>query len=254
MCLYMLTPLLNKALRSISKAQLGFAIMFLLTVWTLLPETIGRIDQLENYGFSYLGWFVLLYMIGAYLKLYSCPLYGRKRLTFVLLGACIVIKTIARIGWTLLGAKGGDMTLMQTVAHNICAVIGDYGPSAHTPMPLVISLLLLIAFQQINISKGRWIYPVAASTFGIYLLHDGPWLRYYLWDNICHTPQMSEQEPWVFLLWSLVCITAVFVVCCIVEMLRRYLIEIPFFRWRPVKQVMDKVSAKVDAVLNGADK
>jgi len=64
--LMILTPFLNKFIKSISKEDLKKLIMILVVSWCIISGLLKI-----QFCFSELGYFVLIYLIAAYIKLYS---------------------------------------------------------------------------------------------------------------------------------------------------------------------------------------
>lgn len=64
---------------------------------------------------------------------------------------------------------------------------------------------------------------VAACTFGIYLLHDNPQIRLFLWEQICHNQNYINSQ-W-FIVRIIICVILVFAFGIVVEMFRKRLIK-----------------------------
>ena len=76
--MFLLTPVLNAAVHAIKKEQLQ-AVIFLL----LIPESLGKTIiparlTLDNEGYDAL-WFILVYLIAAYIRLYGIPFLEKKK-------------------------------------------------------------------------------------------------------------------------------------------------------------------------------
>lgn len=91
-------------------------------------------------------------------------------------------------------------------------------------VPAVIcSLLLFLGFKSLSMKSSNWLNSVVACTFGIYLLHDNPQIRSFLWEQICHN-QNYINSPWL-IVRIFICVVLVFASGIIVEMLRKRLIK-----------------------------
>lgn len=88
--------------------------------------------------------------------------------------------------------------------------------------PVLCGICVFCGMRKISIKPNRFINMVAASTFGVYLIHENNWVRQsMLWQRFFHTDTIissSWMVPYVLGLSF-----AVFIVCTIVDMLRKHL-------------------------------
>lgn len=71
---------------------------------------------------------------------------------------------------------------------------------------------------------------MAASTFGVLLIHaNSVTMRWWLWCDTLNNVGMYESKwPYIHAFASVV---GVFIICMLIDIIRRRLIEEPFFKW-----------------------
>ena len=236
--LYILTPFINGGLRHLTQKQHLCLILIFLLAWAILPNTYGAFFSEQNYGISELGWFVLAYSVGAYLRLYPVKLYNYRFLAFLLwIGTAAVMvsaRIIQELGFPIFGKMGG---IIQTVLNFIT------DSSLYGPVAFCFSILSLIVFQRLKFKPRKVVYMVSASTFGIYLIHDSEWLRQYIWMDLYNMSRFANSSFFIIDIFIIMLIT--FIVCSIIDILRKQFIETPIFNsvtYQKTKEMCTKLS------------
>lgn len=97
--------------------------------------------------------------------------------------------------------------------------------SSYSVPVMFLSLVLFVGFVKWQIPYNRLINTVAATTLGIYLIHDCPGLRYYIWRTILHVDECVG-KPYEYG-YYLLSVAAVFIVCSAIEWGRGMLFNKP---------------------------
>ena len=71
--------------------------------------------------------------------------------------------------------------------------------------------------------KNKIINLIASSTFGVYLIHDNPYIRNYIWKELFKVSSYIN-SPYLFL-YSILITFSIFIVCTLIDLIR-YLISI----------------------------
>ncbi len=229
MCL--LAPFMGLAARKMSKTQLKTCIVVLMIlfsrVWRIFLPMSTPLDD-KGYGII---WFVCLFMIAAYIRLYV-PVNGKwsKPMLVYVISSLSLFLTLPVIG-----------TLSQ-----ITGKLPDYYNvfyEYNAPFTIIGAVALFLAFRNMNI-KGEKISKVinciAGLTFGVYLLHEHVLLR-PLWTTLWRVPEYYE-TPY-FLLHMVIVVLGVFAGGCIVEELRQLL-----FRGMEKLLHLDKIGQKLSGI------
>ncbi len=173
--LLLLVPYINAMLGAISRGMhLGLAVATLAVGYLASHFDIQSVLSL-NSGYS-LIWFVLLYIVGAYLGRYK-PKIPKL---------CALIAYLVTVA-AQMAFKYADLS-----------GLGDFGKLIRSttdyndPLTLIGAVCLVVLFLGIGDGSGRAgkaIGFISASTFGVYLLHEAPAVRAVLYTRIFHTEE-----------------------------------------------------------------
>lgn len=237
MCL--LAPFMAVAARKMSKRQLITCIVIMLIlfsrVWRILLPMSTAIDD-RGYGIL---WFMTLFMIAAYIRLYV-PVNGKwfKPLLVYFIASGILFLSLPIIG-----------TVTQTVGkmEQYYNVFYEY----NAPFTIVGAIALFLAFRNINIRSvkcSKLINLFASATFGVYLLHEHVLLR-ETWSSVWKVGEYY-QTPY-FILHCIVSVVVVFLFGVLVDWLRQLLFKgiAKVFR---LNKVADKLES-VDKFFNAEE-
>ena len=234
--LYILTPFLNAGIKKVSRTFLGFVICSLLLIYCLLPNTIGVLKPINNFEYSMVVWFIVMYLVGAYFRKYSFPLIKNTALSLLLLVICIVVMFSARTLQLYFGSDFGGKI------GDAIAAFANYDPNSL--MSLIISVSLFCLFLPRNIKSSKIFYSVAKATFGVYLIHDNPLFSEYMWENIIHTKELYTSQ--FFIPLSIISVILLYIVCSIIEILREKYIEKPIFSLPRIQRFITQLNSKVE--------
>ena len=203
--LYMLSPFLNVAIHAMDRQQhaiLNVVLILLFSVWISVHPGIAGMNSGRGWG---LPWFIVLYLLAAWIRLYYKP-SGRIIRNSILF---IVISLFTGLVYGLLGNK---VPIVQTIVANWYKY--DSVPA------LLLTLLLFSIFTMLNIkSDTRSILSgFAMSTFGVYLIHAHADFSPWLWEFVDLPSKVYHP---VFPLIHLTVVCLIFVVCSMIEILRR---------------------------------
>ena len=211
--MYILSPILNKLVRNVDfKCHLGVILLCVgyFSVWnTFIPYS-------EPMGVNRLGqsvaWFATLYLIGGYIRFYINKI-SKIYLIFILSISCLFFS------WLILELVS-DM-----VGLHLGSVITDYWYHYSSFPVLVASVSLFIWFKSISIEsnfvKGV-VKSVAPLCFGVYLIHDNPNMRVYIWDSLKNMTDFQMALPIISLLYAL----GVFATCLVIDFVRSLLFKL----------------------------
>ena len=217
--LYFLSVVLKEGLKKISNKELFAVIGMLFLTLTVLPYSIGQLTQISEYGYSSLIWFVFVYLTGAFIKKNNEKLKKKQPLWIILLIASTVLMTGGRIFSDVVTIeKSGILFKILRIALQVLT-----NRSLNSPMMIIISVLFLIVFSNIEVKPKKWIFSFGTATFGVYLIHDSPWFSEFLWTKICRTSQMQDAP--FFILYAVACIIIVYLSCSLIEIGRKTLLK-----------------------------
>lgn len=204
---YLFIPFLNIFIRNITKQQHRRIIalcLFVYTIWYQIP--------FFSVGYNYVIWFSIIYLIAAYIRIYNWGIsfkhWGKLSLGFITLAMLSVV-------------------LLVILGKTKLPIVYYFVSDSNSFFALVISLCTFMFFKSINLCYNRYINLIAASTFGVLLIHGNSdtmrmWLWHDVFDNIHNYPNAYVH--------SIVCVLLVYFICTITDFIRLHFIERPLFR------------------------
>ncbi len=211
--LYFLSPYLNVMLHHITREQHLELILFLLTIWSILP-TLFELDIC----YSQLGMFVLLYMMAAYVRLYPDRVWLQRfgKLRYFLASYGFIFLTV--LVFDLLEYLIPEFSLDM-----------EYFGGQNKITTFICAFSMFNAFLHLEVKQNQWINRIAATTFGVYLLHDNTFISRSLWTEWLDTDQWIHSPGLLpHLIVTAICI---FCGCAVLDYLRGTLLEKPLFSW-----------------------
>lgn len=199
--LYMFSPYLNRLIKSLNKEMHFKLIITSIVIWCLFPRLLGA-----SFDFNYVVWFVTLYFIAAYLRLYPVNFKNMKKIYWLVAGGSYTLLLSLIVVFDILSIRNPVFTYYVSSVREM-----------NSPLTLVCAVFTFLAFGTLTI-QSKIINNIASTTFGIYLLHDNPKIRNLLWGKI-FSVNTYIRSPF-FILYSLFVIGIIFSVCSIIEMLR----------------------------------
>lgn len=189
--LYCLSPFLNILIKNCPQKLLLFLIAFLAVLQCALQFAF-RQSYISN-----VGWFVTLYLIAAYIRLYPHKLFDSNKIALPVGIVSYVVIAVFYILWKI---NLWDMTNI------IC---------------LVCSVAIFCSFKNFRVPNNKLINAVAKTTFGIYLIHDHGLIRNALWSGWLQCPMHYQLNT--FVCFAAVAVLAVFTACMIIDLMRELL-------------------------------
>lgn len=205
--LFLLSPYINIGLRAMSRETYRGFLLLLLLCWCIVPTFTTSMLQSNS-----LLWFVFLYALAGYIRLYV-------DLKTIKPGICF-ITTVLMIVLTWILATYLDHRGVENVFN---ARSGEYFYHMQNLPILLISATLFLSFLAWDIGCVPFINVVSSATFGVYLIHDYGPMRKLLWQTIFENTRYAHRK--LLIPYTGVQILAVFAVCAAIELLRIYAIE-----------------------------
>lgn len=207
--LYLIHPYLNLLLARLSKDTYQRGLFIFFFVWCLVPTILKKPFESNN-----LLWFVYLYAVAAYLKLYWKGKVITPKLSLIISVSFIIATYCSSVLLMLLGTKYPFFAERITRFFDM------------NQMPTFIwSLAVFIFFISLRPSYSKNINVIASCCFGVYLIHDTAYIRPFLWHSLFDNA--SHQGSWTIIPHSIICILAVYIICTLIDLFRQIAIEKP---------------------------
>lgn len=207
--LYILRPFINKLIENTDRKKHLVLIGVLWLIWGLIPLVTGS----DFYG-TYFTNLLILYLVGAYLRNYPDNIFSKAKTRKILLAASIAFFPLS-------------VAIMNGLTHT-SGYFNNHYTYFYSEMSLntiIAAAALVITFINLNIKQSRFINTAASCTFGVYLIHDNPYFREYLWSSLIKANEKIYASS--LIVYMIACVVLIFTVCAIIDLLRQKIIEKP---------------------------
>lgn len=208
---FLFIPFLNILVHNMTRRQHLTLVILCLTVFSVM-ETLPLMDVTSNYVI----WFGILYLTVSYMRLY--PIAHKHDLRFwamvtaisvaLAIASVVVLIFLGRSGWGVFG------------------LVSD----SNRVLAVAVGITSFMMFVNIKIPYSKLINTIAASTFGVLLIHaNSDIMRQWLWKDVCDVAGHYNSE--YFWLYIILTPLLVFTVCIVIDHIRLRFLEQPVLRW-----------------------
>ena len=204
---YPIIPFLNLMIENFNEKQHRLLILYCLTIFSVLPF----FPQI-HLTVPYLFWFLEVYIIGAYIRIYPKQIFLKWRLwCFITLGAIIISVIVAYVKYSM--DKSYYFLLVDSNAVNA----------------IIVSVSSFILFANLPLNYNRFINMIAKSTFAVLCISANcNTMIQWLWVSALRcTDFLSSRIAYIH---SLMSVLAVFITCVVIDMIRRLFLIL----WRSI--------------------
>lgn len=216
--MYCLTPFLNLFVKALTQRQFQSLLAVLSVFFSIIPTFLHADSWLEDGGAYGIVWFVFLYFVGAYIKMYYKD-NAHKRV-WLLYTCAILLVPVSKFVIMLAGS------LQDHIGMDKVLRISEILYSFNSVPALCASVLLFIGFLQLEIKNGRLITMInllSGTTFGIYLIHNNRNISHFLWEGVRIDYWLAERGN---ILIIILILFMVFIVCGLIESIRKLLFKV----------------------------
>ena len=213
--MYIISPFLNKLINILTKKEYQNMLItlgiILLICNNLIPGTYA-IDK--TYGFGII-WFTYLYLVAAYIRIFDINIFKNNWLYLILYIVSTLMTYFSRYIIT-------DISRYMSIFKSQETMFYGY----NTITVFLAGVSLFIFFKNIKIPQkfDKLILLIAGTTFGIYLIHDNQFFRKILYNNLLNINcQMNSDNKELLMIISVI---SVFILCFIIDIIRKKLFEI----------------------------
>lgn len=234
--LYLLFGYINKIVSNSSKRELQFLLLISFIVFScwcsIWPKSL---DTTGGFGII---WFIVLYLTGAYIRVYEINILKKRNCMIVI----FIIYLIIMVGIKYFSLKISS-TILPTFSQKVNAVMFKY----NFPLVYIASVIFFgIFLYGIKIPDKRkmlWIRFFSKNTLGIYLIHENPLIRELIWGHI--NLNLIQKNIVVYIFFIIVLCAMVFVACSLIEQGRKLL-----FNVCRIDYLVDKISNYLERCVN----
>ena len=210
---YLFIPFVNLLITSMSEKMHQRLIALCICLFTVLPTFF-----FTNVKLSYVSWFITLYLIAAYVRLYPKRIFDNRKVWGIALFVSLLLSWCSVIAGIYVGRWIGKDITYYFVA------------DSNKALALVTSFCAFLFFKNLNMGYNRCINTIAASSFGVLLIHaNSDIMRTWLWQDVCQNTSFYGNK--LLILHAVGTVLVIYIVCTCIDILRIKYLEKPFFGW-----------------------
>ena len=237
--MYLFSPVLAIAVKKTSQKQLGAIILLLLIYESLIKSICPIVFIPDKKGYDAL-WFMILFLIAGYIRLYGLKFIDSKGKGLVAYFGGALLIVLETLLVALVNEKTGHFAEIKRVAL-------DYN---HV-FVLISSIGLFVAFvkgKEIHGKAGTVICALSPMTLGVYLFHENPAIR-FKWQQILGLSSAFEESVLKYLLILFLTVIGVYICGTAFDFVRKCIFDL-------VKKLCCKWKinlwlANMDGIING---
>lgn len=208
--LYLLLPFTGRAVKQMSRRQLQWSVLLLLSVFCFLKSILPLRLETDRMGYDCL-WYLCVFLAAAYMRRFGVPFLEKKGRGLLLYVICCLAIFAGTMGLRTVYLNTGSFGLMLKM-------FLEYN---HL-FPFLAAAGLFAAFKNLKI-QGRaaaLVTRISPYTLGVYLLHENIGFR-YSWQNWFGASEVNSVMSLLYCTLSAVIV----LFCCgiLVDMLRNAL-------------------------------
>ncbi|MEZ9758790.1 acyltransferase family protein [Vibrio breoganii] len=195
-CMYVVSPILNKIINKFSQQDI-LIFLFIFSMVTIIPVL--------NFSVGEFGFFVYLYVVGAFIRKYKLSLGVTKCFTVILINVLLIFLSI--------------YILSSLAKVNNIFNYPMYFTGMKSPFIIILSIFSFLFFNQFRIKHSRFINYISTSVIAIYLIHDNSLLRPLIWNFFIDNGYLYSNDH--IYIYPLLIILTVFVSCILIDIVLR---------------------------------
>jgi hypothetical protein len=209
---YLFIPFLNILINAMNKRQHILLVCLCIGVYMVLSSLGIKVV------FNYVTWFSVIYILGAYIRMYPEKWFNSIRLWGTAAAASVLISWLSVMFIALVTLKFmGHIT-------GVYFFVAD----SNKVLAVITAVCAFMFFKNLNIGYSRFINTVAASAYGVLLIHaNSDAMRQWLWKDTLNV--MGWYKTALMPIYAICAVIGIYAVCTVIDMLRIKFIEIPFF-------------------------
>lgn len=211
---YLFIPFLNILVSHLDKRRHGQLVALCLFAYTLMGTfNCFRVTM------NYVSWFCVLYLIASYIRLYGLlpKASTAKWGGYLAISAILSVLSVVRLAY--IAEQTG------ATRFNVYRYVAD----SNVLLAVTTSVTSFMFFKGLKMRHRKWINTVAATTFGVLLIHaNSDTMRQWLWRDILHNADRYYSAD--ACLYAVVAVLCVFAVCSLIDYVRIHTVENWVFR------------------------
>lgn len=214
MWFYLGIPIYNLIIKGLDKKGL-YTLTIGLLVLFVVPITFFRNANVFHHVF----WYMTLYFVGACIRLYPLAWMAKQRIVVPLLFGSAALVTGVILGRII------HPCFVTNALSVVCSV-----HESSTLLAFTLGTAIFLFFKNLNIGYHKSVNLIASCMFGVLCIHAASdAMRTWLWRMVCRVPEMAAAPFGTLFGHAVLCVTAILILCSLIDLVRQRFIEKPFF-------------------------
>lgn len=211
---FLFIPFLNVLVQAMTRKQH----ILLLALCSFTYIFLGTVPFF-SVTMNYVSWFMVLYLIASFIRLYPCELFENRKLWGWMTLGSVAVSAVSVVACAWLGTKRGSNMAYEFVT------------DSNTFLAVATGVSSFLYFKNMQLKYSKIINTIAASTFGVLLIHaNSDAMRQWLWKDVLNNVGVYD-KLWMPL-HAIGSILLIYAACTAIDYLRIRLVEVPLFkRW-----------------------
>ncbi len=227
---YMLSPVITKGLKAVTKKQLITAIICLLIYECFIKSILPFRLTTDTKGYGFL-WYLIMFLIGAYFKLFGFKFIDKQYKGWILYfgGSVLVLLGTFTIGKIIAATDrlGGMQGLFTEYNHvfTLIAAVGIFAAFVH--------------MKPMNEKLGKVICLLSPMALGVYLFQESLVLRFE-WQKWFGLPGSLELATPIFVLRVMAAVLGMYALGTAIDFVRRMIFKLVYMPFDNRKKQVEK--------------
>lgn len=218
---FLFIPFINKLIKSLNKKEHLRLIMLSVIVYTILPTIL-----LANVVLSYVSWFMIIYFIASYIRIYPNYVFEKRKLWGILTISMLLVSWFSVLAGIWVEDKIGYRLWYFFIA------------DSNKILALLTSICAFLYFKNLKLPYNKIINTVSASTFGVLMIHaNSDTMRQWLWRDLLNNVGYYDSN--LLIIHAIGSVIIIYLICTVIDILRIYCLERPLFKWLDEINVWD---------------
>ena len=201
---YQLIPFLNKLVHALTEKEHFMLMAWCIGIYAFLPSFAKA-----NVVFNYITWFSILYVIASYIRLHPKDWFNSTRITGFWAGASLLLSWASVI----------VLAMFSRIIGKGIGICYFFVADSNKVLALMTGVSTFLFFKNLKIGYSKVINTIAASTFGVLLIHaNSDTMRRWLWVDVCKN--VGAYETGNAVVHAVLTVMIVYMLCTIIDIIR----------------------------------
>lgn len=206
---FLFIPFLNILTEMMTEKQHVLLVGLCFFIYTILPSIKFSVS------FNYVTWFIVIYFIASYIRCYQSELFSSKKLWGILTFVSLLVSWASVIALTYIG----EWIKYPALSYFFVA-------DSNKILAVITAVCTFIYFKNLNIKNSKIINKIAASCFGVLLIHaNSDLMRTWLWKDTLKNVNYYN-SPYL-ILHAIGSVLIVYMICTVIDLIRIRVVEKP---------------------------